>query len=195
MENQNDIGWNIVSRKSQKTKPNFYKLDGTRLTPHEIEVNKELKKQHQLNKKNKGRKQKNVISMHLNQTTIFANNDTEDPFEHGYRLFTKEDNSLTPEETEMVKNAGHELSCCLCCNNTSLISNIIGRQVYSCGTCYCCIGDDPYGDICTVYVNDETRTLYITASNEKLKELSEYNTKYKKDYEKQTGQKYINTII
>lgn len=176
MEEQNESGWNVVSSKSKKPKSKFYKLDGTCLTSDEIKLTKELQKEHQLNKKNKGRKKKETDSqMVLNKTTIYANDDMEDPIEHGYRLLTKEDTTLTPEETEQVTASGHKLFCCLCCDDTSLISNIIGRQVYSCGTCYCCIGDDPYGDICTVYVNDETRTLY------------------KEDYEKRTGEKYINS--
>lgn len=77
------------------------------------------------------------------------------------RLLTKNDTFLTQNEVEMLKKIDYKLFCCLCCDDTAMISKIIGRNVYSCGTCFCCIGDDPFGDMCTVYVNDKTRTLYL----------------------------------
>lgn len=180
MEEHDNVGWNTISNKSRKSTSKLYKLDGTRLTQEEVKLTKELQKQHQLEKRNKGKKKQNGsgVQMVLTQTTIFGNDDMENPLDHGYRLLTKEDTMLTPEETNMIDKAGHKLFCCLCCDNTKLISDIIGRPVYSCGTCYCCIGDDPYGDICTVYVNDKTRSLYMTASKEKLEELAEFNKKY-----------------
>lgn len=179
MEEHDNVGWNTVSNKSRKMSK-LYKQDGTRLTQNEVKLTKELQKQYLLEKKNKGKKKQKEIGVQMvrNQTNIYGNGDMENPLDHGYRLLTKEDTTLTPEETAKVEEAGHKLFCCLCCDNTKLISDIIGRQVYSCGTCYCCIGDDPYGDICTVYVNDETRSLYMTASKEKLEELAEFNKKY-----------------
>jgi hypothetical protein len=113
-----------------------------------------------------------------------------DPLENGYRLITKKDYNLTSQEKKILQKAGYTLFCCLCCDDTNEISKIIGRRVYHCGTCYCCIGDDPFGDICTVYVNDATGTMYMTATKEDMEELSEFNRKYNEEYKKRTGQHY-----
>ena len=112
------------------------------------------------------------------QHTIYGGSKNFDPLENGYRLMTEKDYNLTPTEKKMLNNSGYELFCCLCCDDTSEISTIIGRRVYQCGTCYCCMGDDPFGDICTVYVNDITGAIYMSASKEDMEQLSEFNKKY-----------------
>lgn len=62
---------------------------------------------------------------------------------------TKKDITLTNEEKELIKQ---ELSThpkldifCYCCQ-TVLISDIICRSFFSCGKCYCCVGDEPAFD-------------------------------------------------
>lgn len=114
-----------------------------------------------VSRKNKKLVKSNSSRWTFHQHTKYGSFENFNPLENGYRLITKKDYNLTLEEQKLVKNSGYELFCCLCCDNTAKISKIIGRNVYSCGTCYCCIGDDPFGDICTVYVNDKTRSLYM----------------------------------
>jgi hypothetical protein len=96
----------------------------------------------------------------------------------GYRLMTKKDTSLIEAEIQKLKSVGYNLCCCLCCDDTEAISKIINRRVYSCWTCYCCIGDDPYGDLCKVYVNDEDGSIYTTTTEEEQEELERFNEEY-----------------
>lgn len=189
LENNIDMseeGWTTVSTKTKK-KSKLYFQNGIRLNDEQVAQNKETKKQFLLakqNKKNGKKMQKSnpqSDNLKFQQSSVYSYGDDYNPEENGYRLFKPEDNRLTPEESELVEKAGHKLFCCLCCDDTAKISEIIGRNVYSCGTCYCCIGDDPYGDICTVYVNDETRSLYMKASNKDLENLAKFNDEYAKN--------------
>lgn len=95
-----------------------------------------------------------------------------------YRSMTLTDNKLTEEEKTLLENNGFKLFCCLCCDNTNEISKIINRNVYACGICYCCMGDDPLGNICDVYVNDNDRSIILMANKEDLNKLDEFNKKY-----------------
>ncbi len=58
------------------------------------------------------------------------------------RLMTPLDYTLTEEEKKMVNARGGYF--CLCCENTR-ISNIIGRRIYGCQRCFCCVPDYDYG--------------------------------------------------
>jgi hypothetical protein len=155
-------------------------------------VHRKNKKKH--NKQPSENKQPVVVSQKTEETQSMILNYVQetiefdrgsDPLENGYRLMTKKDYNLTSQEKKILQKARYTLFCCLCCDNTNEISKIIGRRVYHCGTCYCCIGDDPFGDICTVYVNDVTGTMYMSATKEDMEELSEFNRnrKYNKEYE------------
>jgi hypothetical protein len=200
MENFNENEWTTVSRKNKKTPKKIYRSNGTQLSNEEVRDIKEAKRLYKESKHKKNKKQ-NVSNVSdasdasgwkFQQTNVYGGSDNFNPEENGYRLMTPNDYNLTPDEQALVEKAGYKLFCCLCCDNTATISEIIGRNVYSCGTCYCCIGDDPFGDICKVYVNDKTRSVYMTASKEQIEELAEFNKKYEEEYEKETGHKYIN---
>jgi hypothetical protein len=57
-------------------------------------------------------------------------------------IITKKDITLSEEEKEMVAPLNIFCNCC----QTNLISDVIRRSFFSCGTCYCCVGDDPTFD-------------------------------------------------
>jgi hypothetical protein len=66
------------------------------------------------------------------------------------RLIVKSDWTLTAEERQLIKleeeKRGKKFGIgCFCCD-TNIISDVICRTVVSCGTCYCCAGDDPAFD-------------------------------------------------
>ena len=67
---------------------------------------------------------------------------------------TKKDTTLTDEEKlliqeEMRTNTNEQLIIhCYCCQS-HIVSDIIRRSFFSCGRCYCCVGDNP------LYDNDE----------------------------------------
>lgn len=56
----------------------------------------------------------------------------------GYRRVKHSDTKLTPEECSKVNL--DSIYCCQCCNSEE-ISEMIGRNFYSCCACYCCLGD------------------------------------------------------
>jgi hypothetical protein len=95
----------------------------------------------------------------------------------GFRRMKSKDYTLSEEEKEMLK--GHENLFCYCCC-VSEISKIIGRKLYSCGTCYCCSGDDPafdMGDL-EMWVNDQTGCVITRWVNEEYsydEDYYEYN--------------------
>lgn len=77
---------------------------------------------------------------------------------------TKKDYTLTESERLLIekvnkierkKENSMFITHCECCSS-HIISDIIKRQFFSCGTCYCCVGDDPnYDD--TEFVSRITR--------------------------------------
>ena len=62
---------------------------------------------------------------------------------------TKKDTTLTSKEQELIE---HEMLThpklnifCHCCQSDT-ISDVIRRSFFSCGKCYCCVGDNPAFD-------------------------------------------------
>lgn len=98
--------------------------------------------------------------------------------QNDYRLMKEQDYTLTSEEEKKLVQNEHIIECCTCCSNPRKISEILGRNFYRCGICYCCMGDDLYGAICTIYVNDFTRTLYMVANENELREYEKISGKY-----------------
>lgn len=75
----------------------------------------------------------------------------------GYpRMLRKSDYTLTPEEIQHLADAKYEYMPCICCSSREL-SEFLERRVHQCHTCYCCIGDDPFGDNCEVWLESDTR--------------------------------------
>jgi hypothetical protein len=72
-------------------------------------------------------------------------------------LLTEEDYTLTKEEIKCLRKFGYKMSEFGWCHEYhNAISNIIGRSVFRCGTCYDCVGDDPIFDHYDIYVNTTT---------------------------------------
>ena len=71
-----------------------------------------------------------------------------------YRPLSSKYTSLTDNEMEILKNANFNFFCCMCCDADN-ISDVIGRKLHPCYTCYCCIGDDPLGDNCDVLIGSD----------------------------------------
>ncbi len=64
-------------------------------------------------------------------------------------IVTKKDTTLTPKERELIKQemlANPELNICCACCESYMISDLIRRTFFSCGRCYCCVGDNPAFD-------------------------------------------------
>ncbi len=58
-----------------------------------------------------------------------------------FRLMTPKDYTLTPAEMKKLKNQRCFVACCVCCSDREAISEIIGRNIYSCQNCSCCDAD------------------------------------------------------
>ncbi len=98
----------------------------------------------------------------------------------GYpRLIKNSDFTLTEKETQILKDVGFNCFC-ICCMSYS-ISEIIGRRVHPCHKCYCCIGDDPIGDNCDVYLNSETSVSIIAKSNYSNDQYDDNDYYYRKN--------------
>lgn len=67
---------------------------------------------------------------------------TRSPDKSDLELTKKEQDLL---DTEKDSNPNLKLIGCYCCDCYT-ISDVIRRSVHPCGTCYCCVGDDPRYD-------------------------------------------------
>ena len=62
---------------------------------------------------------------------------------------TKKNTTLTTKEQELIKQEmiAHPILNIFCnCCQSDIISDVIRRSFFSCGRCYCCVGDDPAFD-------------------------------------------------
>lgn len=96
-----------------------------------------------------------------------------------YRVLGKYDMQITPEESIKFKE---QLSCvkmpCGCCANEQ-ISEIVGRTIYECMTCFCCADDfymcDEYDNLCRV-LDTSTKLVYIAKKDYLAQEYPEIAT-------------------
>ncbi len=90
-----------------------------------------------------------------------------------WRYFTKYDYTLTIEENNKYNNLTKGICNCICCNQGSIATEILGRLVVACQRCYCCCRDDAWWCPDSWYAINRQGYVKFIGENSKLPENGE----------------------